>query len=65
MSTKRALMEPDAKNLSLRRQCALLGLNRSSGYAPAPVDDESTENQRVMDRINTIYTDHPFYGSRK
>ncbi len=58
-------MEPDAKNLSLRRQCALLGLNRSSGYAPAPVDDESTENQRVMDRINTIYTDHPFYGSRK
>ena len=65
MSAKRALMEPDAKHPSLRRQCALLGLNRSSWYAPAPVDDESTENQRVMDRINTIYTDHPFYGSRK
>ena len=58
-------MEPDAKNPSLRQQCALLGLNRSTWYVPAPVGDESTENQRVMDRINTIYTDHPFYGSRK
>ena len=65
MSAKRALIEPDAKNPSLRRQCALLGLNRSSWYTPAPVDDESAENQRVMDRINAIYTDHPFYGSRK
>ncbi len=65
MSAKRALMEPDAKNPSLRQQCALLGLNRSTWYVPAPVGDESTENQRVMDRINTIYTDHPFYGSRK
>ena len=65
MSAKRALMEPDAKNLSLRRQCALLGLNRSTWYVPAPVGDERAENQRVMDRINAIYTDHPFYGSRK
>ena len=58
-------MEPNAKNLSLRRQCTLLGLNRSSWYVPAPVGDESAENQRVMDRINAVYTDHPFYGSRK
>lgn len=65
MSAKRALIEPDAKNPSLRRPCALLGLNRSSWYAPALVDDESAENQRVMDRINAVYTDHPFYGSRK
>jgi len=65
VSAKRALMEPNAKNLSLRRQCTLLGLNRSSWYVPAPVGDESAENQRVMDRINAIYTDHPFYGSRK
>ena len=65
MSAKRALIEPDAKNPSLHRQCALLGLNRSSWYTSAPVDDESAENQRVMDRINAIYTDHLFYGSRK
>ena len=65
MSAKRALMEPDAKHPSLRRQCALLGLNRSTWYAPAPVGDERAENQRLMDRINAIYTDHPFYGSRK
>ena len=58
-------MEPDAKHPSLRRQCALLGLNRSTWYAPAPVGDERAENQRLMDRINAIYTDHPFVGSRK
>ena len=60
MSVKRTLVEPNAK-----RQCALLGLNRSSWYIPASVGDESAENQRLMDRINAIYTDHPFVGSRK
>ena len=55
MSVKRTLVEPNAKSPSLRRQCALLGLNRSSWYIPASVGDESAENQRLMDRINAIY----------
>jgi putative transposase len=49
--------------LSIRRQCALLGLNRSSlYYEPA---GESPENLRLMRRIDEQYTAHPFYGSRK
>jgi putative transposase len=49
--------------LSVRRQCALLGLNRSSLYYE-PVA-ETPENLRLMRRIDEQYTACPFYGSRK
>jgi len=47
----------------MRRQCELLGLNRSSlYYEPAT---ETAENVRLMRLIDAEYTAHPFYGSRK
>jgi putative transposase len=49
--------------LSVRRQCELLGLNRSSLYfepAPTPAED-----LRLMRLIDGQYTACPFYGSRK
>jgi putative transposase len=49
--------------LSLRRQCELLGLSRSSlYYEPAP---EAAENLELMRLIDEEYTAHPFFGSRK
>jgi putative transposase len=49
--------------LSVRRQCALLGLNRSSFYyAPA---GETPEDLRLMRLIDEQYTACPFYGSRR
>jgi putative transposase len=49
--------------LSVRRQCELLGLSRSSlYYEPAA---ETAENLRLMRLIDEAYTAHPFYGSRK
>jgi putative transposase len=60
---KRALLEPDHADLSIRRQCALLDLNRSSGYyEPVP---ESKENLRLMRWIDEQYLKTPFYGSRR
>ncbi len=48
---------------SVRRQCELLGLNRSSlYYEPA---GESDENLRLMRLIDEQYTARPFYGSRR
>lgn len=49
--------------LSMRQQCELLQLNRSSlYYEPVPVSEETL---RIMNRIDEIYTEIPFYGSRK
>jgi putative transposase len=49
--------------LSIRRQCELLGLPRSSFYyEPAEV---SADDLRLMRLIDEQYTAHPFYGSRR
>lgn len=49
--------------MSLRRQCELLGLSRSSlYYEPAA---ETAENLRLMRLIDQEYTAHPFLGSRR
>jgi putative transposase len=52
--------DPD---LALTTQTALLSLNRTSLYYQAlpPAPDEL----HIKRRIDEIYTDHPFYGSRK
>lgn len=53
--------------LPIRRQCQLLGLNRSSLYykhvVPDPVKQERQE--RVMQRIDWWHTNYPYLGSRK
>ena len=49
--------------MSVRRQCELLGLNRSSWYYEAV--PESPENLRLMRLIDQEYTAHPLYGTRR
>jgi len=49
--------------LSIRRQCELLGLNRSSLYYEAT--PETPENLELMQLMDKEYTAHPFFGSRK
>jgi putative transposase len=47
----------------VRRQCALLGLSRSSlYYEPVP---ETPDNLRLMRLLDEEYTAHPFLGSRR
>ena len=49
--------------MSVRQQCELLGLNRSTAYyAPA---EETEENLWLMRRIDEQYLRTPFYGSRR
>lgn len=56
-------MERAHPRLSLRRQCALLGLPRSSCYyEPAP---ESATNLKLMRWIDEQYLRTPYYGSRR
>ena len=54
------MIELDHAELSLRRQCELLGLNRSTWYyEPA---GESSENLQLMRLIDEQYLRTPFYG---
>jgi putative transposase len=60
VNAKRALIEREHPAISLRRQCALLGLNRASlYYTPAT---ESAFNLQLMRLIDEQYTKTPFYG---
>ncbi len=57
------MIEPNHPLLSLRRQCDLLGLNRSSWYYEP--GHESEENLGLMRLIDEQYTRTPFYGVRR
>ena len=60
---KRLMLEPNHETLSIRRQCQLLELNRSSAYyEPAT---ESPLNLELMELMDKKYTARPFYGSRR
>ena len=50
--------------ISVRRQCELLGLNRSGLYYE-PVVGPSAEEIALCHRLDEMYTAHPFYGVRR
>ena len=49
--------------LSLSRQCALLGVSRSSRYYRPK--GESAEDLALMRRMDELHMEYPFYGSRQ
>lgn len=61
MRARRRLVGPDEQT-SVRRQCELLGVSRSSVYY-VPVEPEAEELE-LMRRIDEIHLEFPFYGSR-
>lgn len=62
---KKQRIQPKHPNLSIQKQCELIGLPRSSYYREGPAEQESPENLEIMRLIDKEYTDHPFYGSRQ
>ena len=61
--SKRLLIDAEHAQLSVRRQCELPGLNRSSFYAePASA---SADDLAMMERLDRLHLEHPFLGSRK
>ena len=58
-----SLVEWQKKELPVKTQAELLGLNRSSlYYQPVP---PSAKEVALKHRIDKIYTDHPYYGYRR
>ncbi len=63
VEVKRRMIEPKHPELSIRRQCELIGLNRSSFYMK--VAPESPLNLELMRQIDEQYLKTPFYGVRR
>ena len=56
-------MEREQSNLTLKAQADLLGLSRASlYYQPEP---PSAEELAIKHRLDELYTEFPYYGSRK
>jgi len=65
LSSRQIVSHLDKTNsqLNLSRQCELLGTTRSNAYyRPVPIDPFTLD---LMNLIDEVYTDCPFYGSRK
>ena len=63
LEQRRSWIQPQHQQLSIRRQCQLLGLASASYYyQPEP---ESAENLSYLRWLDEEYTRHPFYGVRK
>ena len=63
MESLRQLIDRDAPMLSIRRQCELLGLSRSTLYYEA--GEETEANLCLMRLIDELYLQSPFLGSRR
>lgn len=60
---KRGFIRPDHQSLSLRRQCELLHLNRSSLYYRPR--GEEPHDLSLLNEIRDIWMRYPFYGYRR
>ena len=61
---KRLCINPDHPDISIKRQCELISMPRSSYYRFSTGQEETAENLMFMRLIDEEYTRHPFYGSR-
>ena len=62
VSARKELIE-SCPEVSLQRQCQLIGISRSGFYyEPVP---ESPENLALMRRLDELHLEHPVYGSRR
>ncbi|MCA1617534.1 MAG: IS3 family transposase [Acidobacteria bacterium] len=57
---KRQMVEPEHEQISVRRQCEMLGFSRTGLYYKER--GESAENLALMRRLDEQYTCTPFYG---
>ena len=60
---RRGRLDREHPDLSIRRQCAMLGVARSSVYRRSPPANDN--DLALMRRIDALHTERPFLGSRR
>ena len=62
---RRRLVDRNHSDLSVRRQCRLLGVARSGVYRPPPPAANDDDDLALMRRIDELFAAWPFLGSRR
>lgn len=66
LNRKRDLVDMTNPEFSISRQCELLSLSRSSLYYQSEMNSDSLVfDLDLMKRIDQMYLQRPFYGSRR
>lgn len=63
VETRRALVNPEGAQFSVREQCRMLGVNRSSLYYKPR--EESPSHLSLKEAVKFLYFKFPFYGIKK
>ena len=63
LAQRRGMVDREHPSLSIARQCALLGVSRSGLYYRSR--EASGGNLALMQAMDRLYLDTPFYGSRR
>jgi len=62
---RRMLIEPSHPQLSVRKQCELLGVNRSGIYYKPRIRQLSDVQLSLLRIVDEVYTAYPFFGTRQ
>lgn len=65
VSERQAMIEANHKHLSVRRQCELLSINRSSIYYKPRLTVWRPEQLQLLRVVDEVYTKYPFFGTRQ
>nr|WP_106496287.1 IS3 family transposase [Lentibacillus sp. Marseille-P4043] len=65
LEEKRALIDFDSKELTVKHQCKLLNLSRASAYYEIKVHQPSQEEINIKNAIDRIHLNEPAYGCRR
>ena len=71
LSKKREIIENESnvqaeeKKLSLNKKLQLLDISKTAYYYKAVTPFSSKYNKKVLDEIDKIHTDYPYYGTRR
>lgn len=65
MEEKKELIEFENSELSIKRQCKLLGLSRSTAYYPIQIKQPTQEEIDIKNAIDQIHFNEPAYGCRR
>lgn len=63
LDERKGLIKTNDLDFTVKQQCELLGVSRSTYYYETAPDDEF--NLAMMKEIDQIYTSYPFYGKRR